>query len=301
MTMWLVFGLLVLPWILCILFGFFLAYKLYHPYTKPRRKTAKNELNLKSYKIPSSSNVELDSIFLEAKGAKHLVLITHEIGSFKESKLKIAQRLISEGFSVLLFDLRNHGGSSRDRSLWPMSERFTDDIESALEFARKEFSQVETFSLYSFSFSTFPTLYIINRDMKQPCNIILDSGPSHQVEGLYGKFLDALGKELGMLPGFFKYKAFYPVVKFCFQFFGLRMLATTWPPDFSKIKSKVLFITNDSDPIFPESDILKVAESIEDKQVILYENSSHLQAYRVDPDHYENGLIQFLNQQTVKT
>ncbi|MET1255378.1 alpha/beta hydrolase [Aliikangiella maris] len=293
---WLILGILVLPWISCILFGFFLAYKLYHPYTKPRGKKYKKVHDIQKFRIPSKSNVELDSLYLEAEGAEHLVLITHEIGSFKESKLKIAQRLVSEGFSVLLFDLRNHGGSSKDRAWWPMSERFTDDIESALNFARGKFPQINTLSLYSFSFSTFPTLYIINRDLKQPCNIILDSGPSHQVEGLYGKFLDALGRDLGMVPGIFRFKLFYPLVKWSFQYFGLKMLATTWPPDFSKIQSKVLFITNDSDPIFPEGDILKVAENIQDKQVVLYQNSTHLQAYRLEPEHYENKLVKFLTQ-----
>lgn len=283
------------PWIICVIFGFYIAYKLYHPYRKNKRKVDLEGLSARNLRIPSCPGIQLDGLLLSAEGARHLVLIAHELGAFKESKLKIARRLVSEGFSVLLFDLRNHGESSKDRSLWPMSEKFTDDVEAALRFAREHLTEIETITLYTFSFSTFPSLYILRRNITQPDGIILDSGPSMRINNLYGKFMDETGKTF--VPWLFKHPAFYPLLKFCVQFFGLRMLATTWPPDFSRIKSKVLFFINSDDPIFAQEEILEVAKQVPSKQVYVCPGSSHLQGYKTDPENYEKMLFRFLKEQ----
>lgn len=287
--------LISVPWVICVIFAFYIAYKLYHPYCKTKRKVDLEGLNATKLCIPSSPGIELDGLLLRADEARHLVLIAHEIGAFKESKLKIARRMVAEGFSVLLFDLRNHGESSKDRSLWPMSERFTDDIEAALRFTRKHLTEMETITLYTFSFSTFPSLYIVKREIEQPDGIILDSGPSIMIKGLYGKFMDEIGK--AFVPRLFKHPAFYPLLKFCFQFFGLHMLATTWPPDFSKIESKVLFLINSDDPIFTQKEILDVVGQVPSKHVWICPGSLHLQGYKTDPDGYEKVIFKFLKDQ----
>jgi len=288
--LWLFF---LVPFLLCIVFGFYMAYKLYHPYRKSKRLIDLEGCNARKLRIPSSRGAELDALYLSVENAKHVVIVAHEIGAFKESKLKIARKLLDQGFNVLLFDLRNHGESSKDRTIRPMSQRFTDDIASALQYARDNFSGMEKYSLYSFSFSTFPALYIVTRNIEQPDSIILDSGPSIRIKRLYGEFLDEIGKEY--LPALFKLPVVYPFLKYCFQYFGFFMLATNWPPDLSKLKGKVLFLMNSEDTIFPESEICDVANKIKKKKVWVCQGSTHLQGYKKDPEKYEEVLFQFLN------
>lgn len=296
-TAWYIFILLLIPWVMVIFIGFYFAYKLYHPYRKSMRDINTDGLEIKKLRIFSSAQLELDALLLSATGSCHLVIVAHEVGAFKESKLKIARKLVEAGFNVLLFDLRNHGASGKDRSLWPMSERFTDDIEAVLHYARNNIQGIKTFTLYTFSFSTFPSLYLVRRQLQHPDAIILDSGPNTSVNGLFGKFLDEIGRSF--VPKILKHPAFYPLLRYSFQFFGLRMLATRWPPDFSKLESEVLFIINGKDPLFPQEEIQRVANLIPNNHVWLCPDSTHLQAYKTDPENYEKTLLDFLNKQVV--
>ena len=285
----------------CVVFGFIAAYKLYHPYRKPQ-KSSDDGHDLQKLRIPSSQGVELDCALLSAEGASHLVLITHEIGSFKESKLKLARWLVSQGYCVLLFDLRNHGSSSRDRALWSMGGRFTDDIESVIKFSRYQLPEIKTLTLYSYSFSTFSALSILNRELEQPDNIVLDSGPRLILKYLFGDFLDEFGRVVGLVPKFLKNPALYIFYRTSFQFFGYKMLsATCWPPDLSKLKGRVLFISNDKDPIFSEEELLSVAGQVSNKEIWVCPDSTHLQAYRSSPKKYQQVLLNFLQQRDIET
>ncbi len=275
-----------------VAFGLFLAYRLYHPYRKPTRKPDLTGLTTRQLRIPSTNGVVLDALFAEAKQSDHLVLITHEIGAFKETKLRIARRLVEAGHHVLLFDLRNHGASSRDRAWWPMSERFTDDIEAALRFARTTFPNVKRITLYASSFSTFPALYIVRRDVAQPDSIVLDSGPAGQVDDVYERLLTHLAR--WMVPWPFRQPLLFPLVKKSFKLFGLKMLATEWPPDLSLVESDVLFIMNENDPVCPVTEIQKISNKIRRHRVWLCPGADHLQAHRTNPAVYEETLLDFL-------
>lgn len=285
---------LAVPLLLCTGVAFFMAYKLYHPYRKSSRPADVSGLDARSFRVAAGAGIELDGLLLHAQGAEHLVLIAHELGAFKETKIKIARRLVAQGFSVMLFDLRNHGASSKDRALWPMSERFTSDVEAMLRFVRAQLPQMRRLSLYTFSFSTFPSLYIVNRDVAQPDLIVLDSGPHHRIEGLYGKFLDEIARNF--VPRFLRLPLLYSALKHIFQFFGLRMLGTTWPPDLSRMRSQVLFMMNGRDPVFPEQEIRHLAQGVPHRHFWSSPNSTHLQGFAADPEGYERALVAFLRQ-----
>jgi pimeloyl-ACP methyl ester carboxylesterase len=297
-TTWYFLILFGVPFAGSILYGFIVAYKLYHPYRKSKFEVAADGKGVQKLRIPSSQGIELDGLLLLADGSDHLVLITHEIGSYKESKIKLARWLVSEGFSVLLFDLRNHGASSKDRTLWPMSEKFTDDVEATINLVRNNLPTIKTLTLYSFSFSTFAALYIINRKMEHPNNIILDSGPRLFIKNLFGDFLDNFGREMGLVPSLLKRPIFYNLLKKSFQYFGLRMFgSSSWPPDLSKIQSRVLFISNAKDPIYSEEELRTVADKVVNKQVWICPKSSHLQAFKVEPKQFQQVILAFLQQQ----
>lgn len=278
-------------------FGFYLAYRLYHPYRNNTRPLDLKELQAESLRIPGEEGIELSALLMRSDESRNAVVVAHELGSFKETKVKIAKQLVNAGYNVLLFDLRNHGDSARDTGLWPMSEKFTDDVAAALRFCKEVLPGMESISLYTFSFSTFPSLYIVNRDIEPPDAIILDSGPSLEIGELYGKFMDEMGRNL--LPKILRLPPMYQILKFWFRVIGLYMLATKWPPDLSDMRSKVLFVINGKDPIFSQEQILKIAETIPDKRVWVSPETSHLQAYRRNPDGYKNALVGFLNEVVV--
>ncbi|MEN8132635.1 MAG: alpha/beta fold hydrolase [Pseudomonadota bacterium] len=294
--LWLVLLLIFLSLLVIGLYAFYIAYRLYHPYTKNRRRVNLQEMNANSLRLPAAPGIELDALLLSAGDSRRVAVITHELGAVKESKLKLARRLVKAGFNVLLFDLRNHGESSRDYSLGPMSEKFTDDVAVALRYVHENLPAIDNINLIAFSFSTFPALYIINRQLKQPDTIVVDSGPSATISDLYGKFLDDLGRFL--VPSVLRLPVLLPLFKFFFQFFGTRMLSTRWPPDWSGLRSRVLFVVNAEDAIFSQSQIMAVADQVPNKEVWVCPESAHLQAQRSDPIGYEQTLLNFLNSQT---
>lgn len=295
--LWLILLLAILTLLMIGAYAFYISYRLYHPYSKRRRAANLEGLDALPLRLTAAPGIELDALLLRAGDSRRIVVITHELGSIKERKLKLARQLLAAGFNVLLFDLRNHGESSRDLSMLPMSEKFTDDIVAALRYVQEKLPEIEEVNLFAFSFSTFPALYIITRDIRQPDTIILDSGPSVKINDLYGKFLDDLGRFL--VPPILRPPALRALLKFLFQFFSHHMLSTSWPPDWSRLRSRVLFVVNEKDAIFSKSEIVSVAERVPNKEVWICAESAHLQAQRSDPEGYAQTLLHFLNHKAV--
>ncbi|QTR04502.1 alpha/beta fold hydrolase, partial [Saccharothrix algeriensis] len=174
------------------LFGAFLAYRIYHP---PRRRHHRSPAD---YDLPAT---ELVLPLPDRKGSLHLwvcegdpdrvVVVGHGIGLSKSASLPHAKFLHEAGYTVVLFDHRNHGRSSQDASALGLSARFTSDVAAVVDHFRGRAAHAGArFAVWGFSFSTFPILYVPMRGRTPVAAIICDSGPAVDTGPLFRNFLD---------------------------------------------------------------------------------------------------------------
>ncbi|TLF80791.1 alpha/beta hydrolase [Nocardia cyriacigeorgica] len=96
------------------------------------------------------------------------------------------------GYTVCLFDHRNHGASSYRYGFRGLGEQFTTDIVEVIASlrARAEFRDAKI-ALFGFSFSTFPSVNALTRRDFAVDAIICDSGPVDDGRALFERFLAA--------------------------------------------------------------------------------------------------------------
>lgn len=219
----------------------------------------------------------------------------HGIGRNKEASLPYAAFLHQAGYNVLLFDHRNHGGSSTDWWFHPMSQRFTDDIAAVADFVRSHPDLANgQMVLYTFSFSTFPSLYILYRPEYQFQAIICDSGPARNIWSLYDRFADA---NRLVMPAIFKGPMLYRVVKAVYPLVGGAMLAVEqWPPRLDNLPVQLLFIANEKDLLIPANEVKQVAAMYPQAQFWVAPKTGHLRALRTHEATYQELVTAFLQE-----
>ncbi|MCC5603253.1 alpha/beta hydrolase [Nostoc favosum] len=287
-----------LPILAAVAYGVVIAYKTYHPI---RKKTTRQSGGFKLAGVPvkipvNRSHVTLDAWFIHTTVSAHTVIIGHEVGSHKGSKLRYADFIYKAGYNVLVFDHRNHGDSSTDRAFWSMSRRFSDDIEAAISFVRSKPELAEgNIALLCFSFSTFPALYSMMRPQSQSSvrAIILDSGPTLSITQLSHRFIDAF-KEF-MLPSIFSGPILYPLLKTVYAMAINMMLAVKWPPKLSDLPINMLFIANEEDKIVPPDEIRQFTKLHPNSEFWLASHTPHLMAFWRHGEAYRNLIINFLS------
>ena len=162
----LVLALTALPVIMAAAYAVVRAYQTYHPPRLPfRKKPADFGLSPEQVRIPTANPaISLDAWLLPAGPAAPTVIVGHGVGQHKGFTLPYVSFLHEAGYNVLAFDHRNHGRSDTDRVFWQMSKRFTDDMEAAIAFARRRGTfDGSAIALLTFSFSTFPAVYVLKR------------------------------------------------------------------------------------------------------------------------------------------
>ncbi len=94
------------------------------------------DMDFEELTIPTVKNKTLFSWFIPRRSTSPLIIITHGWGSNSEHMLPLAAQFFQAGFNVLLFDSRCHGNSDGDT--FSALPRFTEDIEAAIELAKKQ-------------------------------------------------------------------------------------------------------------------------------------------------------------------
>lgn len=89
-------------------------------------------------RIPTSRGRRLRGWLLTADSQSPLVVVTHGWGSCAAAMLPLAAPLRTHGYSVLLFDARNHGRSDGDN--FSSMPRFAEDIEACLDWVHENTS-----------------------------------------------------------------------------------------------------------------------------------------------------------------
>lgn len=267
------------------------AYRTYHPARTPiRRDPASYELPATAVRIRlPRSRVSLDAWYIPAPNATASVIVAHAIGRNKGFSLPYAEFLHRAGYNVLVFDLRNHGASDQDPAFWHMAQRYTDDVQAAVSWLRA--SQSSDIAILTFSFSTFPALHVLNRDVHAVRAVVSDSGPCLDVETLCRNFVEA-GR--AQLPAWLARPHVFDSFVLVYAFAVRRMLSVDWPPEPGRFKTPVLFIANECDAIMPADDVRAFAAAWQHGELWHVPGAAHLAAYKSDPARYAEKVVSFL-------
>ncbi|WP_369137425.1 alpha/beta hydrolase [Modestobacter versicolor] len=276
-----------------VLYGAVLAHRLFHPPRRPHhRSPADVALAHRASTVRAADGVPLD-VWTIAGDGPDVAVVGHGIGLTKSASLAQARLLHDQGFTVVLFDHRNHGASGRDRSVSGLSRRFTLDVEACVAFARAQVPEPRRTLVWGFSFSSFPSVYVL-RDPAVPVDAVLcDSGPAATLAPLFQGFLRAGALPVPALlrgPG-----TLDQVARTCARV-ATAMLSTAWPPPAHLgrfDRTPMLFLVGRDDPIVPVAEVAALADRFPLAQHVVV-GGGHLRGLKDDPDGYRAAVLGFL-------
>ncbi|WP_082119260.1 alpha/beta hydrolase [Saccharothrix sp. ST-888] len=281
------------------LYAAFLSYLVFHPPRRPHHRTPEQfgldaeELLIPLDDGPAGRGRSLH-IWLCPGGPDRVVVVGHGIGLSKSASLAQAQFLHEAGYTVAMFDHRNHGRSGTDRASWGLSRRHTDDVAAVLDHLRRKAGYADArFAVFGFSFSTFPSLYLLRRPDCAVDAIICDSGPALELPPLFRNFVLAKGVPV---PAPLRTEPSLGLLGRVFGSIGTAMLHAEWPPpaEDAYLRTPVLMLAGDSDSIIPVEGVRALADRYPGAEVRVLPGTGHLQGMKTAPEEYRSAVLDFL-------
>jgi uncharacterized protein len=280
------------------LFGLLVAYLVYHP-PRPRRQRLPSGFGLDPIELwitGSSARAQLHAWHLPADPDR-VVVLGHGMGLDKSHSLAQAQLLHQAGYTVVLFDFRNHGASFHDHGLTRFSRRFDDDLVAVVDQVRAMPQHAGArIALWGFSFSAFPVLNTLARLGGAVHAVICDSGPTRDLPAIVNGFprsgLLPVPQVLQAAPAGTLWQAVY-------RRLAMAMLdaPTDWPPAAAQPGvggRPMLFVVGDRDPVTPVDQVRAVARRYPYAELLVMRGAGHLHGIKVDRDAYAATVLDFL-------
>jgi uncharacterized protein len=279
------------------LFGLAVAYLVYHP-PRPRRHHAPSAFGLDPTElwIPVSSKRARLHAWHCPGDPQRVVVLGHGMGLDKSHSLAQAQLLHQAGYTVVLFDFRNHGASFRDQALTHFSRRFNADLVAVVDHVRAMPEHAHArIAVWGFSFSTFPVLDTLRGLDGAVHALLCDSGPTHEVSVIVNSLprsgLLPVPKALRAAPARILWQAVY-------QRLAMAILdpPAEWPPAAQPGGSAtpMLFVVGDRDAVVPVDQVRAVARRYPRAEVLVVPGAGHLRTLKVDKDGYTATMLDFL-------
>jgi pimeloyl-ACP methyl ester carboxylesterase len=276
------------------LYGAFLSYAIYHP-PRRRHKKAPTDVGLEAQELELMvARRKKLKLWLVPGSRDRVVVMAHGIGLNASASLSHAKLLRDAGYTVCLFDLRNHGLSDQDRSWWGISGRFTTDVAQVVDHLRAEHGYGQArFAVYGFSFSSFPTFFVLTRADCHVDAVICDSGPADDIKALLRGFIGTGGLPI---PGPLRTGVSRRVLEQSFAFFGRAVLQAEWPPAakgrFADTPS--LFVAGERDAIIPAALVARLGSLYPRAEVEVLAGVAHLDGLKVSGEQYARMVLGFL-------
>jgi pimeloyl-ACP methyl ester carboxylesterase len=280
------------------LFGLLVAYLVYHP-PRQRRPRAPSAFGLHPSEL--WINVPPGRARLHAwhcpGDPQRVVVLGHGMGLDKSHSLAQAQLLHRAGYTVVLFDFRNHGASFRDHGLTRFSHRFNDDVVAVVDHVRAMPEHAPArIAVWGFSFSTFPVLDTLARLNGAVHAVICDSGPTRDlsviVSSLPRSGLLPVPQALQAAPARALWQAVY-------QRLAMAILdpPADWPPAAQQqgvSATPMLFVVGDRDAVAPVDQVRAVARRYPRAELLVAPGAGHLRAIKIDNHVYTATVLDFL-------
>jgi uncharacterized protein len=278
-------------------YGALLAYFVYHP---PRRRYHKTPADLgmtsRDVSVPLEGGRRRLHVWLCPGDRDRVVVVGHGLGLSKSASLAQARLLTEAGYTVAMFDHRNHGRSSADRACWRMADRHTDDVIAVVDHLRSmEEYAAARIAVYGFSISTFPSLYMLRKAAECPVDaIVFDSGPALELTPLFRNFVAAGGLPV---PGVLRSGVSRRAVERVCASLSTAMLRAQWPPPVEGAyrTTPLLVLAGGADTMIPAPGIRALAERYPLAEVHELPDTEHLQGIKTHPELYAETVLDFLD------
>jgi len=280
------------------LFGLVVAYLVYHP-PRPRRPRAPSAFGLDPIELwinGSSARARLHAWRCPGD-PQRVVILGHAMGLEKSFSLAQARLLHRAGYTVVLFDFRNHGASFRDHRLTRFSRRFNHDLVAVVDHVRAMPEHAHArIALWGFSFSTFPVLDTLARLDGAVHAVLCDSGPTHDLSAIVNSLprsgLLPVPQALQAPPAQTLWQAVY-------RSLAMAMLdaPADWPPAAQQQGGNgtpMLLVVGDRDTVTPVDQVRAVARRYPHAELLVVPGAGHLQAIKVDSHTYTASVLDFL-------
>ena len=235
--------------------------------------------------FPSRDGLMLRGWWMEGEEAKATLIFGHGLFRSRREGLERGSVLNKSGFSVLLFDFRNHGKSDPTSTSLGFVERL--DVLGAYDFL-KEKRERRRFVLLGVSMGAVAVIHAAG-DFQQDLEAIIADSPFQSLN-------ETVAHHAGMLN--------LPSFPFANLFkWNLTRIAQYEAEDLNTLEAlrrldeiPVLLIYGKEDRRLPPSGIQNIFDAIPsaNKELVVFENATHGAAYRVNPTLYLNTVLEFL-------
>ena len=223
--------------------------------------------------------------WMDGEEAKATLIFGHGLFRSRREGLERGSVLNKSGFSVLLFDFRNHGKSDSTSTSLGFLERL--DVLGAYDFL-KEKRERRRFVLLGVSMGAVAVIHAAG-DFQQDLEAIIADSPFQSLN-------ETVAHHAGMLT--------LPSFPFANLFkWNLTRIAQYEAEDLNTLEAlrrldeiPVLLIYGKEDRRLPPSGIQNIFDAIPsaNKELVVFENATHGAAYRVNPTLYLNTVLEFL-------
>lgn len=239
-----------------------------------------------SVDFSSRDGVMLRGWLMEGEETKPTIILCHGLFRSRQEGLERGSVLNQNGFSVLLFDFRNHGRSDGKTVSLGFLERF--DVLGAYDFL-KQTKGKQRFVLLGISMGAVAAFHAAG-DFQQDLEAVIADSPfrslnatiSHHTESMIGlpsfPFADIFVWNLTRMNGY--------------QAEDLSTLKVLQGLD----AIPVLLMYGEEDDRVPASAVKEIFDAIpnEKKRVVFFENATHGAAFRSNPELYLDRILNFL-------
>ncbi len=235
--------------------------------------------------FPSRDGLMLRGWLMEGEETKPTLIFGHGLFRSRREGLERGSALNKRGFSVLLFDFRNHGKSDPQSTSLGFLERL--DVLGAYDFL-KEKTERRRFVLFGVSMGAVAVIHAAG-DFQQDLEAIIADSPFQSLN-------ETVAHHTGMLT--------LPSFPFAHLFvWNFTRITQYEAEDLNTLEAlrrldeiPILLIYGKEDRRLPPTGIQNIFDAIPsaNKELVVFENATHGAAYRVNPTLYLNTILQFL-------
>ena len=228
-------------------------------------------------------DVTLSGWYIHSTDKKATLIFVHGINSKRsgDKAVDLADRLVARGYDVLMFDLRAHGTSGRDKATYGFNERF--------DFLLSQGVAAESIGVVGFSMGAGTSLLALAEEPRIRA-LVADSP--------YAKGSDLVAHEAARQTPFPKWimPVFVPTVKLMAKGIYDVDIGFLQPESaVSRLPYPILVIHGTEDSRIPSSHGVRVHEAAHaDSQIWLVPKVDHVDAFLTHPDEYVERVAAYL-------
>ncbi|MGL5382591.1 MAG: alpha/beta hydrolase [Culicoidibacterales bacterium] len=246
--------------------------------------------NYEQFTITTRDGYELEAAYVPAEQAsKQYVIFVHGITRNLQAMMKFYPMYHDQGYNVIFFSLRNHGGNEADITSYGVEEKY--DLADVVDYTYERFGSDITLGLHGVSMGAAISLQYAGLPEAQIDFLISDCAyQSAEAELNY------------QLSEQYPQYAWFPFVRTTGWLTqateGIDLYEASAIKAVANIEEPVYFIHGLADTFIPPTDAVELyqAKTTGERELWLVPEAGHDAAIETDTANYEANVIEFINQ-----